>query len=194
MHLATLINTENEAEIVEFNVVPQEGAGRSVDATNNPVERIEGAKTSVTDHISVNPKQINIDASLSNYDQILESYQTDEDVQDIATEKLQTLERWQKDGTILRYEGHNRRIENDVIIIDIKDTFSATAGDSIGLKITLQQIRIAQARTQELNAPAPVRKVQKLGKQDPKEKEIPAETEVESKETKKSWLDNILGL
>jgi len=187
MHLAKLINTENEAEIVEFNVVPQEGAGRSIDVTNNPVERIEGAKTSVTDHISVNPKQINLDASLSNYDQVLDSYQTDEDVPDIAKEKLETLERWEEDGTILRYEGHNR-IETDVIIIDIKDNFTATAGDSIGLKITLQKLRIAQARTQELNAPAPVRKVQKLGKQDPKEKEIPAETEVESEETKKSWI------
>lgn len=186
MHLAKLINPENGIE-VEFNVVPQEGAGRNVDATNNPVERIEGAKTSVTDHISVNPKQINLDASLSNYDQILESYQTDEDVPDIAKEKLDTLEGWRDDGVILNYEGHNR-IENDVIILDIKDSFTATAGDSIGLKITLQKLRIAQARTQELNAPAPVRKVQKLGKQDPKEKEIPAETEVESEETKKSWL------
>ena len=76
MHLAKLINTENGIE-VEFNVVPKDGAGGSVDASKNPVEQIKGAKTSVTDHISVNPKEINIDASLSNYDQILESYQTD---------------------------------------------------------------------------------------------------------------------
>jgi len=186
MHLAKLINPENGIE-VEFNVVPQEGAGRNVDATKNPVERDKKAKTSVTDHISINPKEINLDASLSNYDQVLESYQTDEDVPDIAKEKLETLEGWRDDGIILNYEGHNR-IENDVIIIDIKDSFTVTAGDSIGLKITLLQIRIAQARTEELNAPAPVRKVQKLGKQDPKEKEIPAETEVESEETKKSWL------
>jgi len=189
MHLAKLINTENGIE-VEFNVVPQEGAGTSVDATNNPVERVDRAKTSVTDHISVNPKQINIDASFSNYDQILDSYQTDEDIPDIAGEKLSVLEGWEEDGVILNYEGHNR-IENGVIILDIKDSFSMTAGDSIGIKITLQKFRFAQARTQELNAPAPVRKVQKLGKQDPKEKEVPAETEVESEETKKSWLASI---
>jgi len=187
MHLAKLINSENESEFVEFNVVSQEGAGRNVDATKNPIELDKKAKTSVTDHISINPKQINIDASLSNYDQILDSYQTDEDIPDIAGDKLIILEKWQEDGTILRYEGHNR-LENDVIIIDIKDSFTAAAGDSIGLKITLLQIRIAQARTEELNAPANVKKTEKLGKQDPKEKEIPAETEVESEETKGSWF------
>lgn len=186
MHLAKLINTDNEAEFVEFNVVPKEGAGRSVDATENPVEQVKGAKTSITDHISVNPKQINIDASLSNYDQLLDSYQTDEDIPDIAKEKLETLEKWQQDGTILRYEGHNR-IENDVIIIDIKDSFTMAAGDSIGLKITLLQIRIAQILTEKLNAPADVRRTQKIGKQDKSEKDVPGETEGGSEATRRSF-------
>ena len=186
MHLAKLINTENEAEIVEFNVVPKQGAVRSVDATENPVEQVKGAKTSITDHISVNPKQINIDASLSNYDQILDSYQTDEDIRDIAGEKLETLEKWEEDGTILRYEGH-RRIDNDVIIIDIKDSFTVAEGDSIGLKITLLQIKIAQVLTEKLNAPADVRRTRKIGKQDKAEKGIPGETEGESEATKRSF-------
>lgn len=191
MHLAKLTNPETGI-FVEFDAVPSERNSGSVDATSNPVERIERAKTAITDHISVNPNQINIDASLSNYDQILESYQLEQDIPDIAKEKLDILEGWKEDGAILDYDGHNR-IESDVIITDLGDTFSVTTGDSVVLKITLLKIKIAQAITQELNAPAPIRKVQKKGKVDPKEKPIPAETEVEAVEVKKSWLSSIFG-
>lgn len=191
MHLAKLTNPETGI-FVEFDAVPSERNAGSVDATSNPVERIGRAKTAITDHISVNPNQLNIDASLSNYDQILDSYQLEQDIPDIVKEKLDILEGWKKDGAILDYDGHNR-IESEVIIIDLGDTFSVTTGDSVVLKITLLKITIAQALTQELNAPAPIRKVQKKGKVEPKEKAIPAETEAEAVEVKKSWLSSIFG-
>ena len=188
MALARLTNPKDPVDeiFVEFDAVLSEKNAGSVDATSNPVERIEGAKNSITDHISVNPNQINIDAILSNYNQILDSYQLDEDIPSIVDDKLKILERWKNDGDILIYEGHNRT-ENDVIILDLDDTFSINGGDSVTLKITLLKIRIAQALTQELNAPVDIRKTQKLGKQDKKEKSVPGETEAESEERRRSF-------
>ncbi len=189
MHLARLTNPETEI-FVEFNAVPSESNSKSVDATSNPVEQIDRAKAAITDHISVNAGKFDLDISLSNYDQILESYQLEEEVPDLVREKLDILEGWQDEGAILNYDGHNNII-SDIIILDIGDTFAVSTGDSVVLKVSFLKIRLAQALTQELNAPAPVRKTQKKGKVDPKEKEIPAETEAEAVEVKKSWISSI---
>lgn len=194
MALAKLINLETE-ELIEFNAVPAERKSGTVDATSNPIELKENGKivrTSITDHISVNPNQFNVDAILSNYDQILESYQSDEDVPDIVKEKLELLEKWKDNGDILRYEGHNR-IENDVIIIDLGDEFIVAAGDSVRLKITLFKIKIAQALTEELNVAIDIRKTKKKGKVERKEKDAPAETEAESEGTISKWFSTLFG-
>lgn len=188
MALAKLINLDTE-ELVEFNAVPAERKSATVDATSNPIELIKDGKivrTSITDHISVNPNQFNIDAVLSNYDQILESYQSDEDIQDIVKDKLFLLEKWKDNGDILRYEGHNI-IEDDVIIIDLDDEFTVTAGDSVKLKITLFKIKLAQVLTRELNIPSGNRKTQKIGRVEKAQKSVFGETEADSDGIRRSF-------
>ncbi len=190
MGLAKLTNFE-DGEFVEFNATPSQGVSRKTDVTNQPVERKNRAKSSVTDHISSNPNQINLDITLSNFDdETIDNFQDEDAIPDTVSEKMDIMERWQTDGTLLLYEGHNR-IDDDVLIIDFGDTFATATGESFVIKLSLLKIRIAESTTAEFNAPKTIRKVQKKGTQDPKAKGIPAETEADSEETKTSWTDKL---
>ena len=173
--------------ILDFNATISQVGSQSVDATSQPVERIGRAKSSITDHISVNPNKISLDVVLSNYDdETIKNFSNEDEVLDVVDDKLKQLETWKDDGALLRYDGHNR-IDSGVIIIDMGDSFKTGFGEAISLKLTLFKIRIAEAQTATLNAPREVRNTQKLGKQDKKVKQIPTETKVESEENKSFW-------
>ena len=183
MALARLIDLE-ALEDVEFNAVPSQVGIRKVDATSQPVEQIDRARNSITDHISKNPNQINLDITLSNYDdETVENFGNVDEIPDTVSEKLQTMERWQDDGILLRYEGHNR-IDDNVIIIDLGDAFTTAGGESLVIKLTLFKIRLAEALTTELNTPRAIRKAVKKGKQDSNTEVIIGETEADSEENK----------
>jgi len=177
--------------IVDFNATPSQGVSRTSNATNHPVERNNAAKSSITDHISVNPNQIDLDIMLSNFDDpAVENFQNEDEIPDTVSAKMEVMERWQKDGTLLRYDGHNR-IDDDVLIINLGDTFATASGEALVIKLSLLKIRIAEAATAQLRVPKPIRKIEKKGKQDPKAKVVSAETEAESEETKSDWTDKL---
>ncbi len=161
--------------IVEFNATPSQGVSRKTDVTNHPIERNNRAKSSITDHISANPNQINLDIILSDFDE-LESPAT-------VSDKMDILERWQKDGTLLRYDGNNR-IDDDVLIVALGDTFATTSGEALIIKLSLLKIRIAEAETDQLRIPKTIRKTQKQGRTESEVKVMPGETEADSEENK----------
>ena len=93
MGLARLTNFE-DGEFVEFNATPSQGVSRKTDVTSKPVERKNAAKSSITDHISNNPNQINLDIMLSNFDdETIDNFQDEDAIPDTVSEKMEIMDR-----------------------------------------------------------------------------------------------------
>lgn len=153
-------------QIVEFDVVESESWSASTNVTSYAVENGD----SVSDHIKVNPTSVSLNATITNHTGIsvldpisLLRIQGASDVQDVAREKLEQLEQWRKNGTLLTYVGAVKDAVENCVITSISPSKSSGTGDAIELSINLQKVVIAQYVETQIGLPQSAKSVNQKG-------------------------------
>ena len=124
---------------IEFTVIEDEKPRDSVLVTDNSVE----SGQDVSDHVKQNPSIIDI------YGQM---------VGDDAAEKLNKLQKYQKEGELLTYIGRN--LYDNMVIQNIDRDHGVRNRYGFGFNITLKQVRIAAAKEVLIQIVHPVTKKQ----------------------------------
>lgn len=119
---------------VEFSVIESENPKDSVTITDKPVE----IGQDVSDHVKQNPSTISIPGQM---------------VGDDASDKLKMLQKYQKEGTLLKYIGRN--MYDNMAIEDIDRVHPVANRFGFGFTIKLKHIRIATAKTVEIKVTNP---------------------------------------
>lgn len=166
--------TDGESTVV-LDVVTSENWTKGASPTSNTVE--EGLD--VTDHVKADAISVSLSAVMTNYaddsfadaainpkkfitgfaSNVLEL--PDEDK---ISDRLNILDDWRKNGTLLTYHGVQRTIES-CILTQADESKDQSTGDGLNLSVALQEVRIAGAELVDIQVPPPARPVAKKGTQ-----------------------------
>lgn len=137
---------------VELDVTTSENPKDSVTVTDKPVEDSQD----VSDHVKKNPSIINLRGQIT------------ED----AAEKLQQLQKYQRDGELVKYIGRNAY--NNMVVEDIDRDHGVRNRLGFEFNIRLKQVRIATAQEIQMqvasNIRPQVKPVTNKGKLQPRDK------------------------
>ena len=148
---------------IEFSVVEEEKPRDTVTITDHPVEKGQD----VSDHVKQESSIIDILGII---------------VGDDAAEKLNKLQKYQKEGKLLSYVGRN--VYSNMAIQTLDRNHGKDVRNGFAYNITLKQVRLSTAKEVELQVVSPVtkqptpqvktqvKKVTNNGKQQPKEKKV----------------------
>lgn len=155
---------------IEIDVVESERVNNRVEVTEKPVEKGQD----VSDHVKPKPVTIDLIGAV---------------VGDDASDKLQKLKKYQKDGELLEYIGRNAY--NNMVIEDIGTAHEVQIRNGYEFNIKLKHVRIATAKEVEIKVNNPVTKepdkktaikvkpTTNKGKQQPKPKQSNAQAKIE---------------
>lgn len=127
---------------IEISVVESERVNNSVEVTEKPVEKGQD----VSDHVKQKPWTIEITGAV---------------IGDDASDKLQKLKNYQKEGKLIKYIGRN--VYGNMVIEDIGTSHEIQIRNGYEFNIKLKQVRIAKAKEVEIKVKNPA-----TGKQDKK--------------------------
>lgn len=155
---------------IEFSVIEADNVNHSVDVTEKPVERGED----IADHIKQKPAKLSISGVI---------------VGDDASEKLEKLKKYQREGKLLTYV--NRVIYNNVVI-ENKDTIhDSKTANGYKINMSLKQVRIVIPKEVNVDTSLIKRLQSKknAGKKQPKEKKGRKPKKMKEKAKKQSIFD-----
>lgn len=121
----------NRAKIgdVEISVVSSERPRHSAESTDKPLEKGQD----VSDHTKIRPPTVDIIGAV---------------VGDDASDKLQKLRKYQKEGTLVKYI--HRNAYDNIFITDIATTHDVKIRNGYEFNISLKQLRIVAAKEVEI--------------------------------------------
>lgn len=122
---------------VELNIVSSERLRHSAETSDKPVE----SGQDIVDHTKTNAPMIDIIGAIMG---------------EGAAQKLNQLKKYQREGTLVKYIYRNEYLE--MFILDIGTRHEVQIRDGYEFNITLKQIKVATAKSIELNVVDPVTK------------------------------------